>query len=194
MLDKTLSAIVLAAVVVLGGSAAARAATEPTVTAEPSAIAAGEQSTVTASGLGGLETAYFGLGGGGSLIDPDTGQPTNTVEAPVSNGIATATFTASEAGDYVVAVGDGETSLAQVSITVTGATASPEPTPTVTVTATSEPSPQPTVTAISGDLAGDGLPAWAIVLIVVLAVLVVAGIVTIVVLVARRGRTGGRDT
>jgi hypothetical protein len=189
MLKKTLSSLAIAAAVVFGGAVAAHAGSAPSVTAEPASIAAGEETTVTATGLGGLETAYFGLGGGGSLIDPSTGQETNLVEAPASGGTATVRFTAADAGDYVVSVGDGETSLAQVTVTVTGAE-TPEPAPTVTVTTTTEPVPAPSPTPTATPVDSAGIPLWATILIVVLAVLVVGAIVTIIVLVARRGKSG----
>lgn len=188
-LTKTLSALGVAALLVLGGGAGAQASAAPELKAEPATIAAGAQTTVTATGLGGLETASFGLGGGGTLIDPSTGAESTLVQAPVSGGTATVRFTAAEAGDYVVAVGNGETPLAQVTVVVTAAAAptTPTPQPTVTVTETAAPEPEVVATPISAPVEA-GIPGWATVLIVVLAVVVVGAIVTIIVLVARRGR------
>lgn len=192
MLKKVTAAIALATAFVLAGSAAAVAQGSPELTAEPASVSVGEETTVTATGLGGLETAYFGLDGtpGGTLIDPTTDQPTNLYEAPASNGEATARFSATQPGTFTVAVGDGETVLTTTTVTVTAAE-SPTPTPVPTVTITAQPpSPEPTMTTQGGTATDAGLPLWALILIIALAVIVVAAIVTIVVIVARRGRTG----
>jgi cobalamin biosynthesis Mg chelatase CobN len=192
MLKKFLSTTALAALVVLGGAAAASASGLPELTADPSSVEVGEETTITATALGGLETASFGLDGtpGGTLIDPSTGEQITQYDAPVDNGEATVRFSATEAGTFTVAVGTGETIGATVQVTVTSA-ASPEPEPTPTVTVTVEPEPEPSMTTTSGTGADTGIPLWAIILIVVLAVVVVGAIIAIVVLVARRGKAGG---
>lgn len=138
-----------------GGSVAA-------VDASPAAVAVGETSKITASNLGELTTAGFGLDGtpGGSL---------SADEAAVSDGVASVEFTATQAGTFTIAVSDGETVLGTTTVTVTAA-ASPTPTPT--------PTPE----------AGNGLAAEIIWLIVILAALLVAAVVTIIVLVRKRAR------
>lgn len=135
-----------------------------TVAASPASVAVGETSTITASGLGGLTTAGFGLDGtpGGSL---------SAEEAAVSNGEATVDFTATEAGTFTVAVSDGETVLGTTTVTVTAA---------VTPTPTTSPTPAP---------AAGGLAAEVIWIIVILAVLVIAAVVTIIVLARKRSRS-----
>jgi hypothetical protein len=141
------------------------------LTAESATITAGETTTVTATGLGGLESASFGLGGtpGGSF---SPGGETS-VTSPVTNGTATAVFTASEAGSFTIAVGDGETVLATTIVTVTAA-----------ATPTAEPTETPMPISADTD---DGIPAWVIWLIVGL-VIAAAVIVTVVVVNRRRAR------
>jgi hypothetical protein len=192
MLKHVSAAVALAVAFVLAGSAAAVAQGAPELTAEPASITVGEETTVTATGLGGLETAYFGLDGtpGGTLIEPTTDQQVTTYDAPVENGQAIVRFTATQPGTFTVAVGTGETVAATTTVTVTAA-ASPTPTPVPTVTVTvNPPSPEPTMTTQGGVATDAGLPLWALILIIALAVLVVAAVITIVVIVARRGRTG----
>ncbi|THG33987.1 hypothetical protein E6C70_11225 [Glaciibacter flavus] len=107
------------------------------LTASPGTITAGQPVTITASNLGGLATANFGLGGnsGDATLDPAT--------ATVTDGTATTTFTASEPGTYIVDVTDGETPLASTQVTVTGADPAPSMT---TTTPSSTPTPAPTGT------------------------------------------------
>ncbi len=117
-LAALLGAALLAIALGISGGAIAASAAAVEVTAEPASIAVGETSTVTATGLGGLETAFFGLAptpDGGSFTESGDVQ----YDAPVSNGNATATFTADQAGSFTVAVGNGETPLGTVIITVT---------------------------------------------------------------------------
>jgi hypothetical protein len=183
------STLALAAVAVFGMSAVAHASGVPALSAEPTAITVGEETTVTATGLGGLETAYFGLDGtpGGVLIEPTTDQQVTNYEAPVENGQALVRFTATQPGTFTIAVGTGETVAATVAVTVT-ATESPSatPEPTMTIFETVAPDPEPSATTTSGDTTADtGFPVWAIWLIV-LGVLLVAAIVVIIVLAARR--------
>ena len=142
--------------------------------AESATITTGETTTVTATGLGGLQSAFFGLGGtaGGSFSPSGA----TSVTSPVSDGTATAVFTASEAGSFTIAVGDGENVLATTIVTVTAAaTPTAEPTPTET--------PTETPTPISANT--DGVPAWVIWLIVGI-VVAVAAIITWVIVSRRR--------
>lgn len=127
MFKKLLSAAGIAAAIVLGTAAAASAASGypagVTLTASAATIAPGGSTTITATGLGDLQTVYFGVGGtGGSLSSIVLASGAGTsVAKPVSNGSASATFTASTAGEYVVSVSDGETVLDTVTITVAAA-------------------------------------------------------------------------
>lgn len=138
------------------------------LTAESATITAGDTTTVTATGLGGLESASFGLGGtpGGSF---SPGGETS-VTSPVTNGTATAVFTASEAGSFTIAVGDGETVLATTIVTVTAA-----------ATPTAEPTETPMPISADTD---DGIPAWVIWLIV--GIVITAAVIVTAVLVNRR--------
>ena len=153
-------------ITVTGGEPSGGAALE----ADSAKITTGETTTVTATGLGGLESASFGLDGtpGGSF---SPGGETS-VTSPVTDGTATAVFTASEAGSFTIAVGDGENVLATTIVTVTAA-----------ATPTAEPTPTPTPTAVPANT-GDGLPAWVLWLIVGL--LIVAAIVVTALIVNRR--------
>jgi hypothetical protein len=112
------------------GAAAAQAATDPSLTPDPSTIGVGETSTITASGLGGLEFAGFGMNGpdGGSFTETGTAD----YDAPATDGSATATFTATAPGTYTIDITDGETPLAETTVTVTDDVA----TPTVTAEST----------------------------------------------------------
>lgn len=109
--------LLAAALGLSSGMAATASATE--VTADPASVTVGETSVVTATGLGGLETASFGMGQSDGATFTESG--TASYSAPTSNGTATATFTADQAGTFTVAVGDGENVLGTVSITVTAA-------------------------------------------------------------------------
>lgn len=186
MFARSLTSLALAGALVLAGAVAASAQGVPELTADPASVAVGEETTITATGLGGLETASFGLDGtpGGTLIEPTTDQAVTQYDAPVENGQAIVRFRSSEAGAFTVAVGTGETVAATVEVTVTAAP-SPTPAPTVTVTAPA-PTPEPSMTTQGGGSSDPGIPGWAVALIVVLAVLVVGAIIAIVVLVARR--------
>ncbi|MDN3494867.1 hypothetical protein QL996_02920 [Planococcus sp. APC 4015] len=143
--------------VTAGGSGGGSVAT---VEAAPASITVGAASTITASGLGQLASANFGLDGtpGGSL---------SADQASVTTGSASVEFTATEPGTFTIAVSDGETVLGTTTVTVTAA-----PTPT--------PSPSATPAA------DGGLAAEAIWIIVILALLIVAAVVTIIVLARKR--------
>lgn len=191
MRRRMLSAIALAAMLVLGGGVAASAQATPEITADPASVEVGVETTVTATGLGGLETASFGLGdpSGGTLTDPATGASGTSLEVAVSDGSATVRFAATREGDAVVSVGTGETSLAQATVSVTPPAPSPTAEPSVTTEPTPTPTPEPSMTTMDGG--DDGVvPDWAVIVIIVLAVLVLAAIIVIVVLAARRRGSG----
>ena len=142
--------------------------------AAPTSIAAGRSSTITATGLGGLPSARFGLGAGpsGASVDP--------ISATVSDGTATTTFTATQPGTYTVDVTDGETPLATVEVTVTAASPTPTSTPTPTPTASSTPTPAPS----------DGGGSAVVWIVVIIALLVIAAVIVTAVIIVRR-RSGG---
>lgn len=151
--------------------------TQTTLVASPESVAVGEESTITATGLGELTTARFGLDAtpGGSLTGSDG--TSTSVAADVTGGEASVTFASTETGIFTVAVGDGETVYAVVTVTVTEG-AQPSETPTST--------PSPSATSAAGEGEDGGFPAvW--VWVIVGAVVVAAGVVTIV-LLRRRNR------
>jgi hypothetical protein len=133
-----------------------------------SSMAPGESVTVTATGLGELGTALFGVGDGpmGGTLDP--------TESAVTDGSASTTFTATLPGNYVLDVTNGETPLASVEVMVVEAT----PSPTAALTSTPSPSPE-----------SNGSSTVLVWVIVIIAVLLVAAVVAAVVL-ARRRRSG----
>lgn len=195
MLRRMMTAIVLAGALVAGGAVAASAnPAAPGVTADPASIEVDGEATVTATGLGGLETAYFGLDAtpGGEFV-LESGERATTAEVSVSDGTATVVFTATQPGTFTVAVGNGETPLAQVEVTVEAAQSpSPTPAPTVTVTVTPEPTGTPSPSATGAPVEPAGFPGWVLWLIIGLGILVVAAVVVIIVL-ARRGSRGRGD-
>ncbi|MCJ1707032.1 hypothetical protein [Microbacterium sp. VKM Ac-2923] len=113
-----------------GFGTAASARGTAAVSASPSTVAVNETTTITATGLGGLEDAFFGLAGspGGLLSTQSGGVGSTDVSSPANDGQATAYFRATQAGTFTVAVGDGETVLGTVSVTVSGS--APQPTAT----------------------------------------------------------------
>lgn len=145
-------------------------AQQATVSADPASIEVGGTTTVTATGLGGLETAFFGLG------DTSSGEfagGSTSAEASVTDGTATIEFTAATAGEVTISVGDGETVLGTTSVTVSAPAPSPTP--------TSSPTPDPAPASVFD---------WTIVW-VVLGVLILGALITIIVLLARRRSSGG---
>lgn len=141
------------------------------VTASPASIAVGSPTTITVTGLGGLEQAGFGLDDTTAGVFQPGGQSSAT--APVSDGQATITFTPSKAGSVTIAVGDGETVLGTTTVTATAAP-SPSVTPTPTMT------PEPVANGMSPVLF------W---VIIALVVLIAAGIIVWVVVAQRRKST-----
>ena len=129
MFKKTAAALAVAGLLVLGGAGAASAdyPSDTAVTAGSATITVGGSTTVTASGLGDLESVFFAVSGGAggslsSIVLASSGG--STVEKPVTNGSASATFTATAVGTYNVSVSDGETTIGQTTITVTAASTS----------------------------------------------------------------------
>lgn len=127
MLKKSLIGAAIAGLLVLGGASAATADSYPpdgaTLTVSPASIAVGGTATLTATGLGELETVYFGSDtpAGGTIASIVSASSTGPVAKPVTDGTATATFTAAQPGTYTLAVSDGETVLDTATITVTAA-------------------------------------------------------------------------
>lgn len=163
---------------------AAHADDSPGLTATPTTIAVGGIARVSATGLGGLETAEFGLDStpGGKFVESSS----STYSAPVTAGTATATFTADQPGTFTIAVGDGETPLATTTVTVS--VPAPAPTPTTTPTLTPTPSPSPTPPA------GGGQSAWIWALVALAVVLVAGAAITAVVITRRRARSSEQST
>ncbi|MFC8682679.1 LPXTG cell wall anchor domain-containing protein [Microbacterium ureisolvens] len=125
MFKKAFAVVALAGALVLGTAAAASAdyPADVTVTAGDATLTVGQSTTITASNLGDLEVVYFAVtpSTGGSLSSIVLASAGAEVEKPVTDGSATATFTANAVGTYVVNVSDGETSLGQTTITVAAA-------------------------------------------------------------------------
>ncbi|MFS0894635.1 hypothetical protein [Microbacterium sp. 179-I 3D3 NHS] len=118
---RTLFAALAGTALALGGTTAALAQTTAEVSASPASIQVGEKSTITATGLGDLTTATFGLDATpGGELSADGGAPAASVEVTVSGGRASAEFSATEAGTFTVAVTNGETPLGTTTVTVTG--------------------------------------------------------------------------
>jgi hypothetical protein len=119
-LARAASALVGVAALLIVGVGPAQASTTPQVSVSPSSIAVGETTTVTATGLGGLEQVFFGMD------DTSAGVFTENddvlYQAAVTDGEATATFSATQAGTVTIAVSNGETPIATVPLTITGGT------------------------------------------------------------------------
>jgi len=123
-----LTAFVTAGLALTGTTAASASASTPALSASPTTIAVGETTTLTASGLGGMDSIGFGLGtpASGVLLASTGDSGSKTLNVPVSGGQATAYFRASQTGSFFVDISNGERPLAQVQITVTGS--APQPT------------------------------------------------------------------
>lgn len=168
----------------------ASAATSPRVVGEPSSVSLGETTTITASGLGGLETATFGLGDtdAGAFAGDGVDSGATTAAVPVSQGTAVVEFTPTRSGDIVVAVGAGESVLAQATISVSAATAQPAP---------AAPTPSATSTSSAGDDSAQAEPdpeaetgrfAFVLIPLIAAAIVVIGGI--FVITRGRRKRRG----
>ena len=130
-------------VALLAGGAAAHAGTTPQVTVEPETVSIGETAQVSATGLGDLTTATFGMDAteGAAFVGDGVGPDATIAEVPAADGAALIEFTATESGTITITVGTGESVLASSVVTVTAATAEPapetaEPTPSASPTAT----------------------------------------------------------
>ncbi|KQR88902.1 hypothetical protein IFU40_15510 [Microbacterium sp. CFBP 13617] len=174
--------------------AAAQATTGPAVTIDPAAVAIGETTTVTATGLGGLETATFGMDATDAAAFDGDGVDAGgtTARVAVVDGSATVELIPTRAGEIVVAVGTGESTLAQATVTVTAATAEPVP-------ATSAPSsaPESSASPSAGEDSAQAEPdaeaetgRLAFVLVPLIAAVIVGVGLIVVISRSRRGRRG----
>ncbi|WP_019181008.1 hypothetical protein [Microbacterium yannicii] len=113
MIKKTLSVVGIAAALILGGSAAAVAdyTVDAPVAISDTTPAPGQPITITASNLEGLDVVTFSTSGAGAslasiVLASGSGV---AVDKEVVNGSASAVFTASQEGTFVVTVSaDGE--------------------------------------------------------------------------------------
>lgn len=108
-----------AALAAAGAGSAAYADPAVRVSADQTTISVGGTTTITASGLGGLARATFGLDDTTMGVFSGSGSAAYTGEV-LSNGTSVATFQALKAGTVTIAVGDGESVLGTVAVTVTG--------------------------------------------------------------------------
>jgi hypothetical protein len=126
-MKKLLTAVGIAAVIILGGSSAANATyPDPGDNVEVSnpAPAVGQPITITATGLGDLPTVVFSVNAPGatlaSIVVASTGG--SSVTKPVVDGTASAQFTATTPGDYTILVSDLEGNVVgSVGVTVAAA-------------------------------------------------------------------------
>ena len=126
MFKKALATIAVAGLLVLGGAGAALAdyPSDAPVTAGDTTLTVGQSTTITANDLGDYTSVTFSVSPAGAALSSivlasGTG---SSVEKPVVNGSASATFTANAPGNYVVTVsGEGE-ALGSVTISVAAAT------------------------------------------------------------------------
>ncbi|KQT74036.1 hypothetical protein [Microbacterium sp. Leaf436] len=171
--------------------AAAQATTGPAVTIDPAAVAIGETTTVTATGLGGLETATFGMDATDAAAFDGDGVDAGgtTARVAVVDGSATVELIPTRAGEIVIAVGTGESTLAQATVTVTAATAEPVPATSSAPESSASPSAgedsaqaEPDAEAETGRLAFVLVP-------LIAAVIVGVGLI-VVISRSRRGRRG----
>lgn len=125
MFKKTFAAIAVAGLLVLGGASAASADYTVGVpaTVSDTTPAVGQPITITFSELGDLETVFFSVtpSTGATLASIVVASSGGSVSKPVTNGSASATFTAQTAGTYVVSVSDGETTIGSVTLDVAAA-------------------------------------------------------------------------
>ena len=125
MFKKALATIAVAGLLVLGGAGAALAdyPSDAPVTAGDTTLTVGQSTTITANDLGDYTSVTFSVSPAGAALSSivlasGTG---SSVEKPVVNGSASATFTANAPGSYVVTVsGEGET-LGSVTMSVAAA-------------------------------------------------------------------------
>jgi len=188
-LAAAVTASIALTALLFGGAGPAQAAATPEVTIEPQSIAIGETALVSATGLGDLETATFGMdaSGGAAFVGETVGADATVAEVAAADGAAMIEFTATEAGIVTVTVGTGETVLASSTVSVAGPTA--EPAPGTTNTAPS-PSASETDTAANDSQVAE--PAAEVDggrgFLVLFAVLAAAVVVIGGIFVLRRGR------
>lgn len=174
--------------------AAAQATTGPAVTIDPAAVAIGETTTVTATGLGGLETATFGMDATDAAAFDGDGVDAGgtTARVAVVDGSATVELIPTRAGEIVVAVGTGESTLAQATVTVTAATAEPVP-----ASSTPGSAPESSASPSAGEDSAQAEPdaeaetgRLAFVLVPLIAAVIVGVGLIVVISRSRRGRRG----
>ncbi len=125
MFKKAFATVAVAGLLVLGGAGAASADYTVGVpgTVSDTTPAVGQPITVTFNELGDLETVFFSVtpSTGATLASIVVASSGGGVSKPVSNGSASATFTAQTAGTYTVSVSDGETTIGSVTLNVAAA-------------------------------------------------------------------------
>lgn len=106
----------------LGGAAAASAdyPVDAPVTVSDTTPVVGQPVTITFGELGDLESVFFSVSPstGATLASIVLASAGTSVEKPVVDGSATATFTAQTSGTYVVSISDGETVIGSVTLDV----------------------------------------------------------------------------
>ncbi|MDR7112938.1 LPXTG-motif cell wall-anchored protein [Microbacterium trichothecenolyticum] len=124
MFKKTAAALAVAGLLVLGGAGAASAdyPADAPVTASDTTPTVGQTVTITANDLGDYSTVTFTVSPttGASLASIVLASSGGSVSKPVNNGSASASFTATTAGTYVVTV-SGEGALGSVTLNVAAA-------------------------------------------------------------------------
>lgn len=177
--------------------AAAQATTGPAVTIDPATVAIGETTTVTATGLGGLETATFGMDATDAAAFDGDGVDAGgtTARVAVVDGSATVELIPTRAGEIVVAVGTGESTLAQATVTVTAATA--EPVPASSTPGATSSAPESSASPSAGEDSAQAEPdaeaetgRLAFVLVPLIAAVIVGVGLIVVISRSRRGRRG----
>lgn len=125
MFKKAFAAIAVAGLLVLGGAGAASAdyPTDVPGTVSDTTPVVGQPVTITFSELGDLEVVFFSVtpSTGATLASIVLASGGGSVQKPVTDGSASATFTAQTAGTYVVSVSDGETTIGSVTLDVAAA-------------------------------------------------------------------------
>ncbi|MFB8388040.1 hypothetical protein ACFC3F_12965 [Microbacterium sp. NPDC055910] len=125
MLKKTLAVVGLAGALMIGSASAAFADNYPpaaNVTVAAPTITPGGSTVITATGLGDRTSVTFSVSGspGATLTSlvVAAGSSYASVNKPVVDGTASATFSASTPGNFTVTISDGATILGTSSISV----------------------------------------------------------------------------
>jgi len=125
MLKKSLAAVGLAGALLIGTASAAIADGYPpaaVITVPAPTIVPGQSTIITATGLGDRTEVTFAVAGspGATLtsIVMAASAPYASVVKPVTDGTASATFTASTPGSFTITVRDGDTILSTTVISV----------------------------------------------------------------------------